>query len=355
VTALAFFSSRGISFIASVSKDTLLKVWDMTTQYCVQSIVGHRCEIWSLANISSANLLVTGSSDEFLRGYTYNTESSSESSGLQDEEVILVYSGLIKRAVGGVDRCTGLALNAEQSLLVAQSHGKAVEVFTIRDRAAAKKKLSRRLKRLREKLSKEDANTEEVDAPDELISTISISDWLESVSSIRCTSRVRSAAMCVHTKNNADSRLNREKLLLALTNNSVEIYNIPLHTAEGAAPSKQSTIDLEGHRSDIRAVCLSSDGLLIASCSEDSVKVWSSSTDSCVSTCRFDGHDEGAPLCLSFAPGNKYIVAGTKIGHMLIVDTASGEISFRASRSENDDMTNESEEPAHSGKIQYIV
>ena len=50
VTGVAFMQrSVGQPLIVSVSKDTLMKVWDVVTQHCIQTIVGHRCELWSLA------------------------------------------------------------------------------------------------------------------------------------------------------------------------------------------------------------------------------------------------------------------------------------------------------------------
>jgi WD40 repeat protein len=42
---------------------------------------------------------------------------------------------------------------------------------------------------------------------------------------------------------------------------------------KGEVVIKQSIIDLHGHRSDVRGVCLSSDGLQLATCSSDGVKV----------------------------------------------------------------------------------
>ena len=30
------------------SKDTLVKLWDLTTQHCVETLVAHRSEVWTL-------------------------------------------------------------------------------------------------------------------------------------------------------------------------------------------------------------------------------------------------------------------------------------------------------------------
>lgn len=143
----------------------------MSTQHCLQTVVGHRCEIWSLAvvevqdSLSSADLLVTGSSDEFLRGYRVRKAASavdpSPTGGVLDQEDVLEYCGCVSRpeasAAVGVsslsgsnDRCTSLRFSPVASrrphpfhnletedkgtwpvLMAAQTSGKTVEVDTL--------------------------------------------------------------------------------------------------------------------------------------------------------------------------------------------------------------------------------
>jgi U3 small nucleolar RNA-associated protein 12 len=58
-------SLDGINHFISGSKDSIIKVWDIDSKYCVENIVSHRGEIWSLAVHGST--LVTGASDGELR------------------------------------------------------------------------------------------------------------------------------------------------------------------------------------------------------------------------------------------------------------------------------------------------
>lgn len=51
----------------SASKDALVKLWDIATQHCVHTIVGHRAEVWALATDRLQRRLVTGSNDGLLR------------------------------------------------------------------------------------------------------------------------------------------------------------------------------------------------------------------------------------------------------------------------------------------------
>lgn len=59
-------------------------------------------------------------------------------------------------------------------------------------------------------------------------------------------------------------------ILLALSTNALEVYSIPPPTKskEGVPEaSRVLSVDLPGHRTDVRALCLSSDDVLLASAS----------------------------------------------------------------------------------------
>lgn len=128
VTGCVFVPSTSSStpkYLISCSKDTLVKVWDMSTQHCIQTIVGHRCEIWSIALVplpttpihdSNSNevsvpdqnyLILTGSSDDMIRGYTLRGEGSTleNQNNLGDDVEVLDYVGSIQSQGG--EKCTG--------------------------------------------------------------------------------------------------------------------------------------------------------------------------------------------------------------------------------------------------------
>lgn len=60
-------SSNG--FLISTSKDTLLKLWDLSTQHCVQTVVAHRSEVWSMDLSPQQNLIFTGSGEGDLKAW----------------------------------------------------------------------------------------------------------------------------------------------------------------------------------------------------------------------------------------------------------------------------------------------
>ena len=53
------FVARGNRLI-SCSKDGLVKVWDLATQHCSQTVTGYKAEVWSLDLDPSGKRLVTG-------------------------------------------------------------------------------------------------------------------------------------------------------------------------------------------------------------------------------------------------------------------------------------------------------
>ncbi len=87
------------------------------------------------------------------------------------------------------------------------------------------------------------------------------------------------------------------------------------------AVAKQSVLELAGHRSDVRAVCLSADGSLAATCASDGVKVWSTRSHLCLRSC-----PTGYGVSVAFAPGARYVITGTKDGRVQVADSASGAV-----------------------------
>ena len=65
VTDVAWLDSRGLLF--SSSKDTHVKVWQLDIQSCIQTIVGHRHQVWSLDVSPDETRLITGSADTELK------------------------------------------------------------------------------------------------------------------------------------------------------------------------------------------------------------------------------------------------------------------------------------------------
>lgn len=71
-------------FLISTSKDTLLKLWDLSTQHCVQTIVAHHSEVWSMDFSLEQNLIFTGSGDGDLKAWKIDFDALA--AGLETTE-----------------------------------------------------------------------------------------------------------------------------------------------------------------------------------------------------------------------------------------------------------------------------
>jgi U3 small nucleolar RNA-associated protein 12 len=74
-----------------------------------------------------------------------------------------------------------------------------------------------------------------------------------------------------------------------------------------------SALTLWHGRSDVRAACVTSDGLQIATCSAEGMKVWNTKTYSCVVSCPTD-----YGVSMSFVTGNRYVIVGSKEGKLQV-------------------------------------
>jgi len=66
------------------SKDTYMKLWDLTTQHCIQTVVAHRSETWSLAVDQDRKLIFTGGAEGELKAWRIDQEAMAE--GLKETE-----------------------------------------------------------------------------------------------------------------------------------------------------------------------------------------------------------------------------------------------------------------------------
>ncbi|XP_054817834.1 uncharacterized protein LOC129317543 isoform X1 [Prosopis cineraria] len=335
VTDVVFLSS-GKKLVSS-SKDKFLRVWDLDTQHCMQIVSGHHSEIWSIDIDPIERYLVTGSADKELRFYTLKHDSMNDQSinggntvgngvsSIQNKWEVLSYFGEIQRQ--NKDRVATVQFNKSGNLLACQVAGKTVEIYRVLDDSEANRKAKRRLHRKKEKkhgkkslqvAEVEDRQNENAagdnpvttDQPNETInSTVNIQDVFKLLHTIRASKKICSISFCPITPKNSLATL-----ALSLNNNLLEFYSI-----ENGASPKTLAIELQGHRSDVRSLTLSSDNTLLMSTSHNAVKIWNPSTGSCLRTI-----DSGYGLCGIILPHSNYGLVGTKSGSLEIIDIGSG-------------------------------
>ncbi|KAL7594219.1 hypothetical protein Lser_V15G28362 [Lactuca serriola] len=326
VTDLAFLDS-GKKLVSS-SKDKFLRVWDLDTQHCTQIIGGHHSEVWSIDVDPEERYLVTGSADSELRFYTIkqeNLDTNNKDSSIENKWEILKPFGEIQRQ--SKDRVATVRFNKSGTLLACQAAGKTVEIYRVLDETESKRKAKRRVNRKKEKKSSkmvENGNTEDSNLT--MVTEVTVPDVFKLLQTVRATKKISSISFSPITSKNSLATL-----AISLNNNLLEIYSIDTNST-----TKTSSIELQGHRSDVRSVTLSSDNTLLMSTSHNSVKIWNPSTGSCLRTI-----DSGYGLCSLFVPGNKFAVIGTKSGNLEIIDVRSGTLVEVVK--------------AHTGAIQSIV
>jgi FOG: WD40 repeat len=72
------------SLMLTSSKDTFMKLWDLSTQHCVQTIVAHRSEIWTMDLDCERNIIFTGSGEGDLKAWSIDYKALSE--GLKEKD-----------------------------------------------------------------------------------------------------------------------------------------------------------------------------------------------------------------------------------------------------------------------------
>ena len=160
-------STKPSTHLLSSSKDTFLKLFNLSTQHCIETVVGHRGEAWSFAYDSNSNVLVSGggegevkcwkiSNEVLLNGFTSMSEEGSTTGG---------GGGKLKRAIVPIaalnlphtshnHNISQITLHPTLPVLAIHSGERAIDVFRLRTEEELKKKLARRRKREREKKEK---------------------------------------------------------------------------------------------------------------------------------------------------------------------------------------------------------
>ncbi|MQM00078.1 hypothetical protein Taro_032810 [Colocasia esculenta] len=303
--------------LVSCSKDRFVRVWDLETQHCTQVIGGHQSEIWSLDADPEERYLVTGSADPELRFYRIRHEQLEDGTPGSDTDnkwEILKQFGEVRRQ--SKDRVATVRFNRAGNLLACQAAGKTVEVYRVLSDADSKHKAKRRLRRKKEKaLSKGGADVngegdvEAVANQDSNNPSITVSDVFKLLQTLRASKKICSVAFCPITPGGDALAC----LAISLNNNTLEAYSV-----SSSEITRTHTIELQGHRSDIRSVALSSDGTLLLSTSHNAVKIWNPGNGSCLRTI-----ESGYGLCSALLLGDKHALVGTKSGTLEVIDIQS--------------------------------
>ncbi|OJD17489.1 hypothetical protein AJ78_02410 [Emergomyces pasteurianus Ep9510] len=306
-------------FLLSTGKDSLIKIWDLSSQHCIETHVAQsNGECWSLGLSPDQSGCITGGNDGELRVWSIDTNAMDEvanETGATDGLKILVDRGNLYRQ--GKDRTIGIHFHPRLDYIAVHGAEKSIEIWRIRTEIEVQKSLARKRKRRREKAGEEDADIglekgADSEKPDS-ISAAPISEVFVSYTIVRTGGKIRS----VEWMGGKGLRL-----LAATTNNQLETYSVTTTEKRKSKDideyNRTLSIDMPGHRTDIRSLALSSDDRMVSSASNGSLKIWNVRTQTCLRTLEC-----GYSLCSAFLPGDKIVVVGNKNGELEVFDIAS--------------------------------
>ncbi|KAG6918919.1 hypothetical protein DXG01_010574 [Tephrocybe rancida] len=325
------------------SKDTFLKLWDLSTQHCVQTVVAHRSEIWTMGVNPEQDLIFTGSGEGELKAWRLDRDALAN--GLRETEtgdVAKIIHPVSSLPLASRHRVSQVAFHPTQSYLAVQSHDRSVEIFRIRSEEEVRKKQARRKKRAKEKKAKDksqnrkDENGDDDGDDDSDSEEVKLVDLFTPYLVVRANGKIRSFDFGGEMSSKGTLQVgflpylvfksvdtSILKIMTALASNAIEVYNIPQPTKSKDAPEavRAFSVDLPGHRTDVRTLSLSSDDEILASASNGSLKIWNMKTNACIRTI-----DCGYAISSTFLPGDRHVAIGTKSGEILIYDLASSSL-----------------------------
>lgn len=290
------------NYLVSSSKDSLIKLWDLQAQHCIETEVTHRAEITGFIFTPDMKFMLTVGADNFIRIFSIDLDALGKKL-IAGEAIgnVFVFKGEVQRS--SKDRALQISLLSERFIFAIISNDRSVEVFRFSSVEDVKKKLQRRKKRQKEK----GVLDEEIEA------TLETADLIKNCKYFRLHSRCRFFSFIPGQCSD-----NHLQLVVSYATNQIESLSFDLNKAD-EDPRVLHSIDLPGHRSDVKVVALSSDSLMAMTASLESVKVWNTASGACIRTI-----DCEEVTCGSFIQKNEYLLLGTKSGLLRVFELASG-------------------------------
>ncbi|KAL7545346.1 hypothetical protein ACHAWF_008697 [Thalassiosira exigua] len=379
-------SSSGVDGLVTSGSDGLVKVWDLDGQCCVQTLTGHRgsvscldCSIMRPPGVTKDNenakwRLVTGCSDGQVRLWSpekLNLESepkksddissSNEATGQTpktDDEIFRYMGSLqppanLNMTTSNNEGISSIHFHPNGRYLgVCRTNDRVIEIYAARSEAEAQKKRRRRLRRRREKknlasssekgttkkrglLDDPESEEEEEDpgakdgtflgsSPEEFKAM----DEFEFLGTIRTAHKIRGFVFSPLQERGGGVRV-----VVALATNALEIQSLPKPPKQApgvpVTAERLATLDMYGHPTGIRSVSLSSENTMACTTSKSVVKIWNVDNRSCLrslSAAPTGSKSTSYCLCSAFMPGDTHVALGTREGHLVILDVASGDI-----------------------------
>lgn len=313
--------------LLSGGKDTLLKLWHLPTQHCLDTAIAHRSACWSATVLpldeeeqqGATAVVLTGGSEGELKLWNIVLTTLEAQTNLRSITPLPLPQ---LSSISHAHRIQQVTFDPISKLLGVQTAERTVEFARLRTLAELKKKSQRRKKRDKEKGKdvSDEVNGDEQQQP-------SWADRLSSWTILRAPSKIRSFAFAspssarqARGKTRSAVAADDVHVLLALNNNSLQTYSVPLPSNAKRAGVPEATqvhtVALAGHRTDVRALAVSYDDNLIASASHGELKIWNRRSLKCLRTIL----DVGYVLCLAWLPGDRHVRKSLSLSRIQSID-----------------------------------
>lgn len=299
------------NIVITSSVDKQIKLWNIATQCCFRTIVDHTTEIWAIALLRSGDFLVAGSDSSnvnvyrlILNEFDDKNQVGAIDGSIEDDQTHLPLQcnlvGSIKRADTRGRICNLVSDSSGKILSFHGTKSKIIETFLFCTKEDAERRAKKRMK----KNSMDGIETNNVSLTDEIIRLPPIS----------VKAKVKSIDALVGYGDNL-------RIVGTFANNSIRVFALNLKEKK-SEPELLRTLQTQGHSSEVRTVCFSSDALAIASADSNSLKLWNRESMKSVQTIA----ETGYAVCCCFAPGDRHVILGRMDGILLIADIVTGEI-----------------------------
>lgn len=275
----------------------LFEIWDVSIGNCAAIISSKRNQVSCLRQLTP-NSFIFGTDSEELLFYKFGDFGKGENG----VSVYYKEEGRFERNYYSTVREIEFEEDLKQVILRTDD---GLEFLEIRDRKTVEKKYKRFIKRKKEK----NENIEELELPtiEEYLS--SVSNWIEELSRKKFKQKLSGIILTTFKAQNS--------IFCFFSNNSFELLALE--------ESQKSLVSFSGlgHHSVVRAIDIARDDSIVATCSADSVFIWSCQSNF-VKIKSFKIKDT---LCCKFMPGDRYLLCGSKTGDLSLLDVQIGEIT----------------------------
>jgi len=171
-----------VDYLVSAGKDGLIKLWDLSTNFCMETHVAHRGEIWALSVTPKEDVLVTAGPDGELKFWFVKPPQLGDME--VEEPKVLTQKGRIQRA--SREKPLSVKFHPSAGYLAVHAANRNIEVFRLRTPEEVKRLLSRKRKRkASKKVVLNGDGQEDIDEDD-------ITNEIAAYMTIRASGKVRS-------------------------------------------------------------------------------------------------------------------------------------------------------------------